>query len=89
MTKTFGIVPAYVEYEMRNDGSAIVTLRHHKHKGQFAKFLINGGGNLIPRAVQAVYNEGSGDADAYFHAQGMADWEAFSDIWSEPKRHRS
>ena len=70
-------VPAYVDIDQIIDGTYALTLRHHKHGGQWAKFKCAGGGNLLKRAVQAVYDNNDGDADAFFHAQGMSDAEAF------------
>ena len=61
------------------DGTHCLTLQHPKHHGPWAKFKVAGGGNLLLRAVNAVYGpEHAGDADAYFHAQGMSDADAFN-----------
>ena len=71
---------AYVDVETLKDGSVALTLRHPRGRavgGQWAKFKIKGGGNLIARAVTGVYDRGEDDADAFFEAHGMSDEEAF------------
>ena len=72
-------VRAYVEIEELSDGTLALTLKHNVHRGVWAKFKIGATSTpLITRAVKAVYENGDGDADAYFHANGMSDEEAFN-----------
>lgn len=71
-------VGAYAEIEPLRSGAYALTLRHPRHQGQWAKFRVTSGGNLLERAVDAVYGpERAGDADAFFTAAGMSDAEAF------------
>lgn len=76
-------VRAYVDVEELSDHSCVVTLRHPKHRGMFAKFKIPAdSAPLMFRAIEAVFEMGDGDADAFFEANGMADSKAFcSDTW--------
>lgn len=75
-------VKATVDVEALSDGSVALTIRHPLHQGQWAKFKIKGGGSLIFRAIEAVYANNAGDADAFFDAHGMSDGEAFNgDTW--------
>jgi len=76
-------VKAFVDIEEIKDGTVIVTLRHPKHHGQWAKIKVHGGGNLFFRATKAVYVDGDGDADCYMEAHGMSDEKAFAKgTWS-------
>ena len=76
MKKFSKTVPAYVQVEQGKDGVYIVSIFHHKHRGQWMKIRIEGGGNLTQRAIEAVYLNNEGGADAYFKAWGMSDEEA-------------
>ncbi len=72
-------VPAYIEIEHLADGSLAFTVKHNKHRGVWAKFKIGPTSTpLITRAIKSVYKQGAADADAYFHANGMSDEEAFN-----------
>lgn len=66
--------------ETRN-GKSVLEILHPKTKTPMMMFLLEPGSSAVAKRAIKAYQAGDGDADAFFHAQGMSDAEAFSDIW--------
>jgi len=80
-------VPCVITVEVGALG-VIATLTRPSTSAPFAKFLITGGGNVLQRAIHAVYCRQAGDADAYFEAAGMSDERAFAAGEDSPWRRK-
>lgn len=76
-------MPGYIETIQLASGKVMLTITHPKTHCPMMQFLMEPGSGAVARRAIIAYHNGDGDADAYFHAQGMSDDEAFSKgTWS-------